>query len=76
MRQAAIKAGLVENSSSEGQRLSFVTEGEASIQYCVGLGMAAGAIEVSKLDSSSRGRYSRGADWEYSHVGRCRGWDD
>lgn len=52
MRQAAIKAGLIDSSSSGRERLSFVTEGEASIQYCVGLGLAAGAIEVGNLTSS------------------------
>lgn len=46
MRQAAVKAKLVEDSAVGRRRVSFVTEGEASVQYCVGLGMAVGSIKV------------------------------
>jgi hypothetical protein len=35
MRQAAIAAGLVANESEVTKRISFVTEGEASLHFCL-----------------------------------------
>ena len=46
MREAAVRAGLVRDASTARTRVSFVTEGEASIQYCVGSGMASANIQV------------------------------
>ncbi|PFH47323.1 hypothetical protein AMATHDRAFT_43014 [Amanita thiersii Skay4041] len=36
MRQAAISAGLVRNDEDATKRVSFVTEGEASLHFCMG----------------------------------------
>ena len=41
MRQAAIKAGLVPNTSSGHERISFVTEGEASLHFTIENGVLA-----------------------------------
>ena len=35
MRRAAITAGLVANASEASERISFVTEGEASLHFCL-----------------------------------------
>lgn len=49
MRQAAINAGIVPDSPAGKARVHFVTEGEASVQYCVGLGLASGTTRVGIL---------------------------
>lgn len=77
MRQAAVQAGLVPATPAGRARLSFVTEGEASIQYCVSLGMASGSLAVSAFiprftnsitDSTLVGRIN-------CHASRCRRWN-
>jgi hypothetical protein len=46
MRQAAISAGLVPDSPAGRSRVRFVTEGEASIHYCIGNDYASDMINV------------------------------
>ncbi|KDQ59114.1 hypothetical protein JAAARDRAFT_192659 [Jaapia argillacea MUCL 33604] len=46
MRQAAVLAGLIPNTSSGRSRLQFVTEGEASLHYCVNNGFSSGLIKT------------------------------
>jgi hypothetical protein len=46
MRKAAITAGLVPNTNSGRSRLTFVTEGEASLHFCIQGGLITKAIEV------------------------------
>ena len=46
MRKAAVLAGLVPDNSSGHSRLSFVTEGEASLHFSVQNGLPAGAMKV------------------------------
>ncbi|KAF8161579.1 hypothetical protein B0H34DRAFT_701592 [Crassisporium funariophilum] len=45
MRKAAIQAGLVPDSTSGHARLSFVTEGEASLHFSIQNGLPAGAMK-------------------------------
>ncbi|KAJ3514769.1 hypothetical protein NLJ89_g2175 [Agrocybe chaxingu] len=45
MRKAAIMAGLVPNTREGRARLSFVTEGEASLHFCLQCGLATDAVE-------------------------------
>jgi len=45
MRRAAVLAGLVPDNESGHSRLSFVTEGEASLHFSVENGLPAGAME-------------------------------
>ncbi|TEB37932.1 hypothetical protein FA13DRAFT_1725557 [Coprinellus micaceus] len=40
MRQAAIQAGLVPNTEAGRSRINFVTEGEATLHFCLGNGLA------------------------------------
>ena len=48
MRQAAILAGLVPDNASGHSRLSFVTEGEASLHFSVWNGLPTGAMNVCR----------------------------
>ena len=47
MRRAAVAAGLVPDTSEGRSRVRFVTEGEASLNFCVNGGLATNTIEVS-----------------------------
>ena len=46
MRRAAVLAGLVPDNASGHARLSFVTEGEASLHFSVHNGLPSGAMKV------------------------------
>jgi hypothetical protein len=46
MRRAAIIGGLVPDSPEGHKRIQFVTEGEASLHFCLGNGLARDAIKV------------------------------
>ena len=48
MRRAAVLGGLVPDNESGHSRLSFVTEGEASLHFSVENGLPAGAMKVSR----------------------------
>ena len=48
MRRAAILAGLVPDNESGHSRLSFVTEGEASLHFFVQNGLPTGAMKVCR----------------------------
>ncbi|KDR69801.1 hypothetical protein GALMADRAFT_145198 [Galerina marginata CBS 339.88] len=45
MRKAAVKAGLVPDTEGGHQRLSFVTEGEASLHFCIQSGLTNEAVK-------------------------------
>ena len=47
MRRAAVLAALIPNTTAGHARLSFVTEGEASLHFSIENGLPAGAIKVS-----------------------------
>jgi hypothetical protein len=46
MRQAAVLAGLISDDDKGHARISFVTEGEASLHFCIKSGLSAQAIQV------------------------------
>jgi hypothetical protein len=46
MRLAAIKAGLIPNTTAGRRRLQFVTEGEASLHFCIMNGLATDHLRV------------------------------
>lgn len=46
MRKAAIMAGLIPGTPSGRSRLTFVTEGEASLHFCIQSGLITKAVEV------------------------------
>ncbi|KAJ6535550.1 hypothetical protein B0H19DRAFT_1271293 [Mycena capillaripes] len=48
MRTAAIIAGLIPNSRSGSERVHFVTEGEASLHFCIMNGLATDALRLGK----------------------------
>lgn len=47
MRQAAIQAGLVPDTHEGRARIHFVTEGEASLHFCIQNGLTTEAMKVS-----------------------------
>jgi hypothetical protein len=47
MRRAAARAGLVPDTNAGHARIQFVTEGEASLHYCIQNGLTTAAIEVN-----------------------------
>jgi molecular chaperone DnaK (HSP70) len=51
MRRAAVKAGLIPDSAAGQARLSFVTEGEASLHFCIQNGLNNEAIQVRNLSA-------------------------
>ena len=52
MLTAAIHAGLISDDDGGRSRLSFVTEGEASLHFCVQNGLTNDAIKVDCIKSS------------------------
>ena len=48
MRQAAVLAKLIPDKPGGHSRLTFVTEGEASLHYCIQNGLPAGAMKVCR----------------------------
>jgi hypothetical protein len=46
MRSAAVRAGLVPDTIAGHQRVHFVSEGEASLHYCIDSGLATEAVRV------------------------------
>ncbi|KAJ7841610.1 hypothetical protein B0H14DRAFT_3457380 [Mycena olivaceomarginata] len=48
MRDAAVVAGLIPHSDAGHQRLRFVTEGEASLHFCIRNGLGTQAIDSGK----------------------------
>jgi hypothetical protein len=53
MRQAAILAGLVMDTPTDKDRIEFITEGEASLNFCIEHGLLNESIEVSRGLSTS-----------------------
>jgi hypothetical protein len=49
MRNAAVQAGLIADTPEDHSRVSFVTEGEASLSCCVSKGLINDSIKV-RLD--------------------------
>jgi hypothetical protein len=48
MRKAAIHGGLIPDRTADHSRIHFVTEGEASLHYCIGNNYASDVIKVAK----------------------------
>lgn len=76
MRQAAVAAELIPDTPAGHARVHFVTEGEASLHYCLDGGLASDVIKVRTLFpcpsclSLSAHRYMQG--WIQSRDYRCR----
>ena len=49
MRRAAVTAGLIPHGAAGQARLSFVTEGEASLHFCIQKGLINETIKVRKF---------------------------
>ncbi|KAI0743084.1 hypothetical protein C8Q80DRAFT_1331185 [Daedaleopsis nitida] len=48
MREAAVKAGLISNSVADQSRVHFVTEGEASLNFCIQSGLTTDTLQDSE----------------------------
>lgn len=46
LRAAAVKGGLIPDTREGRERIHFVTEGEASLHYCISSGLVTEAIRV------------------------------
>src|SRR6266550_34195 len=46
LKRAAVKAGLVPNMRAASSQISFVTEGEAVLNYCIWSGLSSEALKV------------------------------
>lgn len=75
MRKAAVVAGLVPDTEGGRSRLSFVTEGEASLHFCIRSGSTSEATKVRRIVFITRESYSHYIllDWERDRNRRCRG---
>ena len=49
MRNAAIKAGLIRNSHEGHSRITFVSEGEASLHFCIASGRVTDEVKASTI---------------------------
>lgn len=58
MRKAAVLANLIEDTIAGNARLSFVTEGEASLHFAIQNGLPEGAMKVSNSFKISKGNHS------------------
>jgi hypothetical protein len=47
MRRAAVLGGLIPDTADAQARIRFVTEGEASLHFCIGSGFVSDALHVS-----------------------------
>ena len=51
MRRTAVRAGLIPDGAAGQARLSFVTEGEASLHFCIQNGLNNEAIKVRNISA-------------------------
>jgi hypothetical protein len=73
MRTAAVQAGLIPDNESGHSHVSFVTEGEASLHFCVQSGLTNNAMKVGlNLCPECRRFSSLAVEW--ARVSYCRCW--
>ncbi|KAL1725512.1 hypothetical protein EV714DRAFT_221156 [Schizophyllum commune] len=81
MRQAAVQGGLVADSDEGKGRVSFVTEGEASLHFCLSRGLVVDGMKVGDgkgvvivdagggtVDLSAYAQVRKGADVSYTEI--------
>lgn len=66
MREAAVLAGLVPDAEAAEARVQLVTEGEASLHYCIQSGLSTDAIKVNISYTFEELNY------RFNHVTLCR----
>ena len=73
MRQASVMAGLIPDTTVGHSRIHFVTEGEASLNFCINNGLATHAMQVGIDDNHCAPIVSPTyAEWERCHHCRRR----
>jgi len=76
MRRAAVLGGLIPDSTDGQARLQFVTEGGASLHFCIGNGYTADAMKVRCDNKSAALTDNCCPGWEWrNHCRRWRGYD-
>ena len=76
MRTAAVQAGLIPDNEDGHSHLSFVTEGEASLHFCVQSGLTNDAIKVNFylimfLEGILISLTTLTAEWQRTYYCRC-----
>lgn len=82
MRKAAVQAGLIPNTAEGQSRIRLVTEGEASLHFCIQKGLTAEALKTGggvlivdagggTIDLSAYGQAPRNGAFEEITVGEC-----
>jgi len=85
MRQAAVQAGLISDDEKGHSRISFVTEGEASLHFCINSGLSTQGIVkvrifVRRLEilylttSAAKRRYCDCRCWRRHHRHQLLSW--
>lgn len=49
LRRAVVKAGLVPDNTNGAKRVHFVTEGEASLHFCISRGLTTASVKVGVI---------------------------
>ena len=78
MRKAAVKANLIPDTGEGHDRVQFVTEGEASFNFCVNSGVSGDAMEVgmSHVNHCRLAECWAPVGWEQRNCYRCRWRND
>lgn len=74
MRKAAVKAGLIPDDESGHARIHFVTEGEASLHYCIKNGLGAHVRQVGYPFDPQPGYLPMITEQRWYHYHRCWWW--
>jgi hypothetical protein len=77
MRTAAVQAGLIPDNENGHSHISFVTEGEAGLHFCVQNGLINDAIKVEfifNLVSWKNDVDTLAAEWQRTSYCRCWWW--
>ena len=76
MRTAAVRAGLISDDENGHSHLSFVTEGEASLHFCLQSGLTNDAIKVGFIQSFFWKNIvdTLAAEWQRTSYCRCWRW--
>ena len=68
MRRAAVKAGLIPDTGEGHDRVRFVTEGEASFNFCVNNGISGEAMKVGIPMVADLSKTDPFVGWEQRHC--------
>ena len=76
LRTAAIRAGIIPDTPAGHSSVHFVTEGEASFNFCATNTQAGKDLKVRHSVPVQNSSFDTPADWGASSDHRCGRWDD